>query len=80
MSADDLSRLVEISGRHPALAALSLRHWAMAGDTGTIGLNQDAAYLIRSLAEEQLSQTERAMLDYAALLGSGTAELLLACT
>ena len=80
MSEDDLSRLVEISGRHPALAALSLRHWAMAGDAGTVGLNQDAASLIRSLADEQLSPMERRILDYAALLGSGTAELLLACT
>jgi len=75
----DLALLVEISGRHPALAALSLRHWALADRPGTTGLHQDAANLIRSLADSQLTAPEREVLDCAAVLGTGTAEALTLC-
>jgi DNA-binding SARP family transcriptional activator len=79
MTERDSALLVEISGRHPALAALTIRHWAMNGSPGVPELHPDAAHLIRSLTSSQLSQPEREVLDYAAVLGDGTADLLAEC-
>jgi len=79
ISDPELALLVEVSGRHPALAALALRNWALADRPGVAGLHQDAANLIRSLVESQLTASEREVLDCAAVLGTGTAEALAKC-
>jgi DNA-binding SARP family transcriptional activator len=76
---DAFSLLVEVSGRHPALAALVIRHWAMADGAETSRLHPDAAYLIRSLVDSQLAERERHVLDYAAVIATGTASLLAQC-
>ena len=79
MSEGDFALLVETSGRHPALAALLIRHRAMSETSGAPGLHPDAAHLIRSLVNGQLSQPEREVLDVAAVLARGTAETLAGC-
>jgi len=75
----ELALLRETSGRHPALAALLIRHRAMSDAPRTAELHPDAAHLIRSLVNAQLSLSERGVLDVAAALGSGSMQALGAC-
>jgi ATP/maltotriose-dependent transcriptional regulator MalT len=76
----ETAQLADVSGGHPALAALTLRCKVLAGEHGSVRSDSGSlAALIRGLAEAQLNSKDRGTLAHAALLQAGLVSDLESC-